>query len=91
MTPEETLPSLLEYPSPFPLKVMGEADAELEALVLDIVRRHAADFAPAQMEKRLSSGGRYLCLTCTVTATSRAMLDNLYLELSAHPRIRYVL
>ncbi|MDR0737041.1 MAG: DUF493 domain-containing protein [Zoogloeaceae bacterium] len=88
MTPEV---SLLEYPTPFPLKIMGEAGAELETLVLDIVCRHDAGFTPENVERRLSSRGRYLCLTCTVTATSRAMLDNLYRELSAHPRIRYVL
>ncbi|MDR2625002.1 MAG: DUF493 domain-containing protein [Zoogloeaceae bacterium] len=88
MTPEA---SFLEYPTPFPLKIMGEAKAELEALVLDIVRRHDASFTPERVERRLSSQGRYLCLTCTVTATSRDMLDDLYRELSAHPRIRYVL
>lgn len=88
MTPES---SLLEYPAPFPLKIMGEAGAELETLALEIVRRHDADFSADQVERRLSAQGRYLCLTCTVTATSRAMLDDLYRELSAHPRIRYVL
>jgi putative lipoic acid-binding regulatory protein len=83
--------SLLEYPAPFPLKIMGEAGDELETLILEIVRRHDTDFSAERVERRSSSRGRYLCLTCTVTATSRAMLDNLYRELSAHPRIRYVL
>jgi putative lipoic acid-binding regulatory protein len=85
MTPE------ISYPALFPLKIMGRADTELETLIMDIVRRHDASFTPARIERRLSAQGRYLSLTCTVTATSRAMLDNLYRELSAHPRIRYVL
>jgi putative lipoic acid-binding regulatory protein len=88
MTPEA---SLLEYPASFPLKIMGEAGAGLEALVLEIVRRHDAGFTDKSMTIRASSGGRYISLTCTVTATSRAMLDALYRELSAHPQIRYVL
>ena len=83
--------SLIEFPTPFPLKIMGEAGAGLEVTVVDIVCRHDPDFAVERMETRLSSGGKYVSLTCTVTATSRAMLDALYRELSAHPHIKYVL
>jgi len=59
--------------------------------VLDIVRRHDPGFAEDYMEKRNSSGGNYLSLTCTVTATSKEMLDALYRDLTAHPAIRFVL
>ena len=83
--------SLIPFPSPFPLKIMGRSDANLETIVLAIVRRHDPGFAEAQMEKRASSGGNYLSLTCTVTATSKEMLDALYSELTAHPAIRFVL
>jgi putative lipoic acid-binding regulatory protein len=83
--------SLIEYPTPFPLKIMGEAGVGLEAIVLEIVRRHDANFVAESMTIRASSGGRYISLTCTVTAVSRAMLDALYRELSAHAKIKYVL
>ncbi|MDR1647813.1 MAG: DUF493 domain-containing protein [Zoogloeaceae bacterium] len=86
----ESLP-LIEYPCAFPLKIMGRAEAELAKIVLEIVQRHAPDFAHEQMETRASSSGNYLSFTCTVTATSRPMLDALYRELTAHPLIRYVL
>jgi putative lipoic acid-binding regulatory protein len=49
------------------------------------------DFDAATMEMRASIAGKYLSLTCTITATSRAQLDTLYRELSAHPLVRMVL
>ncbi|GHU44952.1 UPF0250 protein [Betaproteobacteria bacterium] len=83
--------SLIEFPTPFPIKIMGEAGAGLEAMVVDIVRRHDRAFVAESVETRMSSGGKYVSLTCTVTATSREMLDALYRELSRHPHIKYVL
>ena len=38
-----------------------------------------------------SSGGRYLGLTLSITATSREQLDALYRRLSAHPMVKVVL
>jgi putative lipoic acid-binding regulatory protein len=83
--------TLLVFPTPFPLKIMGRHDEKLERLVLEIVCRHDPAFDPATLERRASSGGNYLSLTCTVTATSQIMLDDLYRELTALPLIRFVL
>jgi putative lipoic acid-binding regulatory protein len=86
----ETADTLLEFPCAFPLKIMGRADDALADAVLGIVRRHAPDF-DGLMEARASSGGRYLSLSCTVNAVSRAQLDALYGELCAHPAVKVVL
>ncbi|MBS1196305.1 MAG: hypothetical protein H6R18_90 [Proteobacteria bacterium] len=83
--------SLIEYPSAFPIKVMGQANDNLATTVLAIVCRHDPDFDGASMEMRASSGGNYVSLTCTITATSRAQLDALYRELSGHPLVKVVL
>jgi putative lipoic acid-binding regulatory protein len=83
--------SPITYPCAFPLKIMGRAEDPLVRVVLEIVTRHDPGFAADSMQTRASSGGRYMSLTCTVTATSRAMLDALYRELTGHPLIRYVL
>ena len=83
--------TLLEFPCAFPLKVMGLASDALAQTVLEIVRRHAPGFDGAQMEMRASSGGKYVSLTCTITATSKAQLDALYRELSGHPLVKVVL
>ena len=59
--------------------------------MLEVVLRHAPDFDGAMMAMRASSGGKYLSLTCTINATSKAQLDALYRELSAHPMVKVVL
>jgi putative lipoic acid-binding regulatory protein len=83
--------SLIEYPSAFPLKIMGKRDDGFAQAILEVVRRHDPGFDGATMEMRASSGGNYLSLTCTITATSREQLDALYRELTAHPMVKVVL
>lgn len=83
--------TLLEFPCAFPLKIMGLASDALAQTVLEIVQRHAPDYDGATMEMRASSGGKYVSLTCTINATSKAQLDALYRELSGHPLVKVVL
>jgi putative lipoic acid-binding regulatory protein len=83
--------SLITYPSAFPIKVMGEqVEGFAEAMAM-IARQFDPGFDPATIERRPSSGGRYLGLTLTVTATSREQLDELYRTLSTHPMVKVVL
>ena len=83
--------TLLEFPCDFPLKIMGANAAEFAQTIALVVVRHAPDFDPASMEMRPSKAGNYLALTCTVRATSKAQLDALYRELTAHPLVKVVL
>lgn len=83
--------SLIEYPCAFPLKIMGLVHEELSATVLTIVTRHDPDFDVTTVEYRNSTGGKYVSLTCTVTATSRRQLDAIYMDLTSHPLIKVVL
>lgn len=88
MAEQETL---LEFPCDFPLKVMGETRDGFAEAVVDVVRQHAPEFDATKMEMRASSGGRYISLTCTVNATSKAQLDDLYRSLTSHPWVKVVL
>ena len=83
--------SLIEFPSDFPIKIMGVRSDDFAQLVLEVVLRHDPDFDGSTMEMRPSSKGSYLSLTCTVRATSQRQLDALYRELSAHPLVKVVL
>ena len=86
--PEE---SLVQYPSAFPIKVMGaHVDGFVEAIV-SVARRFDPDFDASTVETRPSRGGNYLGITITVTATSREQLDELYRTLSTHPMVKVVL
>lgn len=83
--------SLIEYPSRFPIKVMGEkADGFVHAIT-SIARHFDPEFDAAGIELRESRGGKYLSVTITILATSREQLDELYRTLSTHPMVKVVL
>jgi putative lipoic acid-binding regulatory protein len=83
--------SLIEYPSAFPIKVMGlNVDGFVDAMV-SIARQFDTGFDAATVELRPSTAGKYLGVTLTVTATSREQLDELYRTLSTHPMVKIVL
>jgi putative lipoic acid-binding regulatory protein len=89
-----TLPpdkSLIEYPSRFPIKVMGaKVDGFVEA-VTSIARQFDPAFDASSVELRDSKAGNYLGITITINATSREQLDELYRTLSTHPMVKIVL
>jgi len=83
--------SLIEYPSRFPIKVMGSNVDGFVHAVTAIARRFDPEFDAASIELRPSSGAKYLGVTITVNATSREQLDELYRTLSTHPLVKVVL
>jgi uncharacterized protein len=83
--------SLLQFPTSFPIKVMGRTRDGFAQAVVAVVRRHAPDFDPATLEMRASTAGNYLSVTATIVATSREQLDALYRDLSSHPMVTMVL
>jgi putative lipoic acid-binding regulatory protein len=83
--------SLIEYPSQFPIKVMGIKGDGFVHAITQIAEQFDPAFDATTMELRDSKGGNYLGVTITVTATSRAQLDDLYRALSGHPMVKVVL
>lgn len=83
--------SLIEYPSRFPIKVMGAKVDGFVHAVTQIAREHDPTFDAASVELRDSKAGNYLGITITVTATSREQLDALYRALTSHPMVKVVL
>jgi uncharacterized protein len=83
--------SLIEYPSRFPIKIMGANVDGFVNAVVSITRRFDESFDAATVELRPSKGGKYLGVTVTINATSRAQLDELYRTLSSHPMVKVVL
>ena len=84
--------SLIEYPSRFPIKVMGMNVNGFVHAITHIAEQFDPDFDPASsLELRESSGGKYLGVTITITATSREQLDEIYRTLTSHPMVKVVL
>lgn len=91
MNPFPPADSLIEYPCSFPIKVMGAKAEGFVHAVTTVARAFDPSFDASTVELRESKGGNYLGVTITITATSRAQLDELYRTLSTHPMVKVVL
>src|SRR3954447_10406573 len=89
--PDPRKDSLIEYPSRFPIKVMGAKVDGFVHAITTIAREFDPAFDAATVELRDSRAGNSLGITITVTATSRQQLDDLYRALSSHPMVKVVL
>jgi len=59
--------------------------------MVEVARTFDPLFDADRIERRESSGGKYLGVTLTVRATSRQQLDDLYRALTSHPMVKIVL
>ncbi len=73
---------LFQFPCEFPIKVMGRDSEPFRSLTLAIIERHAGPLAAESITERPSREGRFLALTYTIRAESRAQLDRIYQELT---------
>ena len=85
---EETL---LEFPCEFMIKAMGRAEADFDALIVSLVRRHAPELGEAAVSTRASKGGKYLSVSVTVRVESKAQLDAIYRELTGCDKVLWAL
>jgi len=90
-SPDPRKDSLIEYPSRFPIKVMGSNVDGFVHAVTHIAKQFDPAFDASTIELRDSKAGKYLGVTVTITATSREQLDELYRTLSSHPLVKVVL
>ena len=81
---EETL---FEFPCPFSVKAMGLAADDFDALVVSIISRHVPGLGKGSVQTQSSSGGKYLSVTVTFEAGSKAQLDAIYQSLTDHERV----
>ncbi|HDZ16142.1 MAG TPA: DUF493 domain-containing protein [Methylophaga aminisulfidivorans] len=88
---EDNQETLLEFPCEFAVKAMGETTPDIDVVVVEIVRRHVEDLQEAAVRTKQSSGGKFTSVTVTINATSKAQLDAIYQDLSAHDAIKFVL
>lgn len=87
--PEDASP--LTFPCEFPIKVMGRQEDDFEAHVVELVGRHVGPLDAARVRTRPSTNGRFLSVTVTIAAGSRAQLDDIYRTLTSSERVLFVL
>lgn len=80
--------TLLEFPCEFSVKAMGLAShPNFEALVVELVALHVPDLPDNASRTRASKNGKYLSVTVTFQASSKAQLDAIYYALTDHPDV----
>ncbi len=85
--PADQEESLLEFPCEIVIKAMGLADDQFELLVVELVRAHAPNLGENAVSTRPSKAGKYLSVSVKVMAESRAQMDAIYQDLSAHDKV----
>ncbi len=74
--------TLLEFPCKFPVKAMGKNAEGFQLLVETLVLTHAEIHAGSPVTTNLSDSGKYLSVTVTIEARSKAQLDSIYQDLT---------
>ena len=80
-----------QFPGRFELTVMGDADADLLALIAVEMRSAGVAPAPCDAREKLSSGGRFRSVTAAFECASREELEALHRALKAHPAVKWTL
>lgn len=91
MSTQDTPPPLIDFPCFFAIKVMGESNQIFIETIQAVVQTHVPEFSADDIDKRESSSGKYLSLTCNVWVTSQEHLDTVYRSVTSHPLVKYVL
>lgn len=73
---------LLAFPARVHVKAIGAHESELLARVRAIVARHVDASAILETSTRPSRGGKYVAVTVSIEAQTRAQVDAIYQELS---------
>lgn len=87
--PQAKLKDLLEFPTSFTFKVVGENRPDLMDDVVSVVQKHAqGDYNPTLKE---SGKGTYHSISITITAENIEQVEILYKELAEIKGVRMVL
>lgn len=88
----EQKPPKIEFPCVnYPIKVMGDAGAELHTLVIEVMARHDSDFDSACVLVRDSSKGKFQSVNVCITATGVDQLQCIFEDLKKNPIVKMVL
>ena len=81
----------IEFPCPYPIKVMGLDENDFSAAVVRIIRRHAPDLDDANISFRSSRHGKYLAVNVIINAQGSAQLQAIFDDLKASGRVAMVI
>lgn len=74
----------LQFPTDYPVKIVGRPTDDFRARVHAVMLRHAPALPTDQVTERLSANGNFLSISYLLRATSRAQIEALVTELQAY-------
>ena len=83
--------SLLQFPTDYPIKVVGRDSEALRREADAIVARHAPGFDTSRRSERRSARGNFLSISYTIRAVSAEQITALASELSSCQAVLLVL
>jgi len=80
---DESPKPLLQYPTDYPIKVVGRPSDEFRARVHAVMLRHAPSLDPDRVTERLSENGNFLSISYMLLAESSEQIIALVNDLKA--------
>ena len=88
----EQEPPKIEFPCEnYPVKIMGDATADMLEFALSTTEQYAPDFDRTTATVKASSKGRFQSVTVFITATGLEQLQGLHQTLTASTAIKMVI
>jgi hypothetical protein len=81
--PGEEAKELLQFPTSYPIKVVGRRSDTMRANIDAIVRQHVPDLEDSQIKERESNQQHFLSITYTINAQSKEQIVALATALQA--------
>ena len=75
--------SVLEFPTEYPIKIIGRPSDEFRARIHAVVLRHSPELESERVSERLSGNGNFLSISYQLIAKSREQIEALIEELKA--------
>lgn len=76
-----------EFPCEYQIKAMGYDDGGFRETVVEIIGQHCDRIDHQTISCRASRNGKYLSVSVTIEAQSRAQLEAIYDALTAHDKV----
>jgi hypothetical protein len=74
---------LLQFPTDYPIKVVGRSDPQLRARIDAVVLRHVPDITADRISERASGAGNFVSITYVIIARSKPQIVALVEELAS--------
>jgi uncharacterized protein len=74
---------LLQFPTDYPIKVVGRPSAEFRARIHAVVLKHVPNVETDRISERLSENGNFLSISYMIVAESREQVEALAKDLVA--------